>query len=85
MGLVFSHRWDLLCTGREGSFCHGQWTMLAVWAGRAEETGCSAIGAEASASAFLVDALPFGLFLSCREVHVGRAVVNRVAGDVGGR
>ena len=51
---------------------------------RTEVTGRSAVGAEASALALLVDALPFGLFLGRREVHGGRAEIGRVAGDVGG-
>ena len=58
MGLVFFRRWGLLDTrrrGREGGFCHSQWTAFAAWARRAEVTGRSAVGAEASASALLVD------------------------------
>ena len=87
MGLVFSRRWSLLFLGRhgrEGGFCHGQWTELAAWASRTEVTGHSAVGAEASAPALLIDALPVGLFLGRREVHGGRAEVGRVTGDMGG-
>ena len=88
MGLVFSHRWGLLCTGRcgrEGGFCHGQWTTLAAWAGREEVTGHSAVGAEASAPALLIYALAVGLFLGCRTVHGDRAEVGGVVGDMGSR
>ena len=88
MGLVFSCRWGLLFTGRhghEGGFCHGQWATLAVWAGHTEVPGRSAAGAEASAPELLIDALSFGLFLGCQDVHGGRAEVGQVAGDVGGR
>ena len=87
MGLVFFRRWGLLDTrrrGREGVFCHSQWMAFATWARRTEVTGHSAVGAEASAPALLVDALPFGLFLGRREVYGGWAEVGRVAGDVGG-
>ena len=75
MGLVFFCCWGLLDTrrrGREGGFCHSQWTAFAAWARRTEVTGRSAVGAEASAPALLVDALPFGLFLGRREDHGAR-------------
>ena len=84
MGLVFSRRCGLF--GREGdcSFrCHQRTALLAVACG-SEMTRPHAVGAEASASFFMIDAVPVSIFLGCREVLGGRAEVGRVAGDVGG-
>ena len=70
MGLVFFHRWGLLDTrrrGYEGGFCHSQWTAFAAWARSMEVTGRSAVGAEASDPALLVDALPLGVFLAAER------------------
>ena len=47
----------------EGSFFYSQRTAQVTRAGSAEVADRSAVGAETSAPAFLVDALPFGLFL----------------------
>ena len=85
MGLVFFRRWGLLGMGGNRGFCCHQRRALPGWAYGSELARRSAVGAEASASSFLIDALPFSLFLGCREVHGGRAEVGGVAGDVGGR
>ena len=70
--------------GDHGFRCH-QRAALTLRASCSEMAGCSAVDVEASALAFLIDALLFGLFRGCGEVHGGQAEVGQVTGDVGGR
>ena len=71
--------------GGDHGFCCYQRTVLTAQADTSEMAGRSAVSAEASALTFLVDALPFSLFLGCREIHEGLAEVGLVTGDVGDR
>ena len=71
--------------GGDRGFCCHQKTALTARVGSWEMAGRSAASAEVSASAFLIDALLFSLFLGCRQGHGGQADVGRITGDVGSR